>query len=523
LTKSLAFAMALLTALVVAAQLLRPPAVELMQRDSQGYLDFSPTRTAGYPLFLRAVEHLPGGLAALPRLQLGLYGLSAFILALSFGHLVASNAAGLLLLIMLLGNPQVNRLSFMIMTESLFLTSLMVLLALFCRLVRTSHWPSLALASLITGLAVLIRPAGYPLLAALPILAWWGWRSGLSLPPTVLAASLPFLAVLGAGMALYHTQHGLWRTESFLGSNLYGKAAAIVEAVPPDKQDDETRWMAATVAPDIAMIDRAPSWFDRFRMLSAYYDVWRWDTLYEPLPARTGIPAGDTAALDAAMLDRSLHVIAAAPMAYLQDVALNYSALWWVPDAMTHAQLARFDEFLAGLGPLPHLGRYPPWHREHNDLAIWALHGFMMIALGATLWWGWRAAVSLVGRVPLPPLARLGAVTTLIVQGSFLLVAALQTGMPRYMWAMWPALSILFVLALAAGFRRVRPAVSSGPCPPSNHLRSDRPRLEALRTALASPLPPHAIFAKSRCTSVNLAPVRYIPVVRRSAGSRAGN
>jgi hypothetical protein len=454
---------ALFTALVVGFQLVGLAPAELMQADSRSYLSFSAVATAGYPLFLRFVEHLPGGLLALPWLQLGFYGVTAWLLASSFRRVSDSNFGGGLLLVLLLGNGQVTRLSFMIMTESLFLSCLMLLLALLCRLVQTPRWPALALASLVAGSAVLIRPAGYALLVSLPVVSWWSWRGALPLMQAVFAAMVPGLVVLGSGMVAYHAQHGLWRTQSFVGRNLFGKAGAVVDVTREGADPKTIRWIAATVAPDRAVIDRAPTAFDRFRLLVPYYDVWRWRTLDEALPARTGTPRDDPAALDHAMFRLSLDVIASAPIAYLGDVALNYAALWWLPDAMTHRQLANFRAFIASLGPLPDLIRYPAWHREHSDVGIWMLHGFMMAALASSFWWAWRLAASAVTRTPASSLARLGFVIGLLVQASFLLTASLQAGIPRYVWAMWPAISILFVSGVLACSESLRRARSTSP------------------------------------------------------------
>jgi hypothetical protein len=454
---------ALFTVLVIGFQLVRPAPAELMQADSQSYLSFSAVCTAGYPLFLRFVEHLPGGLLGLPWLQLGFYGVTAWLLASSFRRVSDSNFGGGLLLVLLLGNGQVTRLSFMIMTESLFLSCLMLLLALFCRLVQPPRWPALVLASLVAGSAVLIRPAGYALLVSLPVVSWWSWRGALPLMQAVFAAMVPGLVVLGLGMVAYHAQHDLWRTQSFLGRNLFGKAGAVVD-VTRESADPTIRWIAAAVAPERAEIEQAPTAFDRFRLLVPYYDVWRWRTLYAALPAQTGTPRDDPAALDDAMFWLSLDVIASAPIAYLGDVALNYAALWWLPDAMTHRQLANFRAFVASLGPLPDLIGYPAWHREHSDVGIWMLHGFMMAALVSSVWWAWRLAASAVTRTPVSSLARLGFVTGLVVQASFLLTASLQAGSPRYVWAMWPAISILFVsgvLACSEALRRARSTSAS--------------------------------------------------------------
>jgi hypothetical protein len=159
------------------------------------------------------------------------------------------------------------------------------------------------------------------------------------------------------------------------------------------------------------------------------------------------------------MLDLALQIVAAAPLAYLGDVALNYAALWWLPDAMTHAQLAQFGAFLAALGPLPDIGESPDWHHPHGDALIVGLRAFMMVALASTLWWGGLFAASVLRRRRQPPLARLGLVNALVVHATFVLTALLQAGIPRYVWAMWPALCILFVsglLALGAAAGKIR-------------------------------------------------------------------
>lgn len=441
---------AVLAALVAGVVLWQAGAAAVMQPDSASYLAFAPSRTIGYPWFLRLARHLPGGLDAVPALQLALYAVAAVLLAGSCRRLARSNLAGAALLLLLLGNSQVTRLCLMILSEPLFLCVLMLLLALASRLAQRPGWQSLALASLVAGLAVLVRPAGYALAVALPVLAWWGRSGGLRTRHAIAAVALPYLVVLGLGMAGYHAAHGAWRTQSFLGSNLLGKAAAAANAVPPGESSQTTRWMAAATAPAQAAIDRAPSTFDRFRLLVPYYDVWR-QKLGESLPDGTGA-ADDPVAHDRAMLAASLEVIAAAPAAYLADVALNLAALWWLPDAMTQAELARFRAFIDGIGPLPDLGQYPPWHQQRSDAVVWGLRCFMMLALASSVWWIGRAALGIIRRATLPALARLGFVAAMIVHASFLLTAAVQAGIPRYTWAMWPALGVL----VAAGLVEMR-------------------------------------------------------------------
>jgi hypothetical protein len=105
---------------------------------------------------------------------------------------------------------------------------------------------------------------------------------------------------------------------------------------------------------------------------------------------------------------------------------------------------------VAAFEPLPDLGRYPAWHRDHSGAVIWALHGFMAIAFAISLWWGFHLIASIVRGTPLPPLARIGVVAAILVHASFLLTAAVEAGLPRYAWALWPALSVVFVSGLGA-------------------------------------------------------------------------
>jgi len=94
----------LLTAVFVLVQLPRSLPASLIQVDSPDYLNFAPTRTAGYLLFLQVVEHLPGGSHGLPVVQLGLYGLAAVFLCGSLRRISRRTFAAAVLLALVLGN-----------------------------------------------------------------------------------------------------------------------------------------------------------------------------------------------------------------------------------------------------------------------------------------------------------------------------------------------------------------------------------------------------------------------------------
>ena len=438
---------ALAVAGFVLCRLILPAPATLIQADSSSYLEFLPFRTAGYPLLLRLIRHLPGGLDLIPALQLGLYGLAAWFFAMRFRALTGTISAALLL-VMLLANTQVIALGFMIMTDMPAIALVTAALALVAGLAKRPSVPGLALLSLIIGLGAMIRPVAEMQLVVVP-LAWWWCRRTARVPVLAAAAIGPFLACWLAGITLFHAEHGLWRSEVFLGDNLIGKAALVVDRDVPSRRPEVMLWIADQVEADQQAIAKAPTFFDRFRLQGPYYDIWIWHMMQHGLPQQLGLAPDDLVGLDRAMTQFSIEIIAARPSAYLSDVALNDAALWWLPDAMTDAELTRFRSLLAQLEPLPDLGTYPPWHREHGTIAVWLLHGFMMLALAASVVapmlasWRW-----LRGGIVAPAL-KLATAAALMVHAQFLATAALQAGMPRYSWGMWPAVALLAVTMLS--------------------------------------------------------------------------
>lgn len=412
--------------------------------DSESYLDFAPHRSPGYPAFLALVP-----LAAVPAVQLALFAGALLFLAEAVRRLTGSVIAGAAVVVLIFANAELVAYVDWVLSESLFASLAMV--ALGCLALALGHanparW--LAACALAVGAAILVRPAGYPLLV-LPALAW------LLTPPRrplgLVAAVAPTMAVLALGALTMVAVHGVWSTQSFLGNNLIGKAARLADPALDGPHPEVVAAMAAAVDPDRPALAAVEHWRDRFLVLVPLYDLWRWDRLWPALPDLAG--TDDPAAVDRVARDASLGVIAARPGAYAADVGLNWLALWTLPNHMTAKEAAAFDARLAALDPRPSLMPRP--RQVRGGVWIWGRRLVLAAGLVATVVAGAVALRALVRRQSLAPVWGLALSAAVVVQGSLLLTALLQAGLPRYVWSAWPSLVVL-VVATAAGLARWR-------------------------------------------------------------------
>ena len=133
---------------------LLPPS-PILEPDSETYLTFHPVRTAGYPLFLKvfgpenAIYLQPCVYAG----ALAFLGLMAYRSGLGWLPTFA-------LMILAMNNRTINAYHAEIMTESLFMSLLVVYLALVIRYCRRPDGRWAAAASLMAGLVTTVKPSG---------------------------------------------------------------------------------------------------------------------------------------------------------------------------------------------------------------------------------------------------------------------------------------------------------------------------------------------------------------------------
>ena len=206
-----------------------PPS--MMDPDSPSYLSWSAIRTPGYPAFLSVVRIFDPELGHLPYFQMALLVAAGAFLAQAAARLGGPWWIWLLMGAGILGNPFIWRYAWKIVTDSLFITLVMVFLGCIAMALRRRpaglSW--LFAASVILGAAILVRPVGYALLGVAPLigLVWHGRRWA-----AVGAATLPAIAMLLAVSSWNLVNKGYFATQLFDGYYI-GKYDHTLPAISP--------------------------------------------------------------------------------------------------------------------------------------------------------------------------------------------------------------------------------------------------------------------------------------------------
>jgi hypothetical protein len=271
-----------------------PPPI--MTPDSPTYLNWSVIRTPGYPFFLSVIRMIDPELGHLPYVQMGLLIISCAFFAQAAVRLGGPWWIWLLMGAGILGNPFIWRYSWEILTESLFITLLMVFLG--CVAIALQRRPDLTwlfASSIALGAAILVRPVGYALMGVSPLigLLWIGrrWRA-------VGAASIPAIAILLAVGGWNLATKGFFGTQIFAGYNI-GKYDHTLRVIPPaDVSMDVTTASPVAVAQQnnahswsivVATIQHHPSdYIDH--VLTTFAGLWTWRDISSAEQARIQIP-----------------------------------------------------------------------------------------------------------------------------------------------------------------------------------------------------------------------------------------
>jgi hypothetical protein len=219
--------------------------IELLVRpDSLGYLEITPDRTAGYPLFLKLLGPLyPNWVAPV---QLNLY----FLAVASFGAVLVERApwrwVGFVAMVMLVMHSGLQMLAMWQLSDALFATALVAFLGACFGLVTRPTVPAAVLVSVLCGSAMLVRPVGYFLFASMLFVSIAGagltramraalWLPALSLLLTASVANLVrydvFSPQVMGGYALLG--HVVERVSDATGTEHPALAAKIAKAVEP--------------------------------------------------------------------------------------------------------------------------------------------------------------------------------------------------------------------------------------------------------------------------------------------------
>ncbi len=401
-------------------------AESLIQPDSQGFLEFSPLRTALYPLILRIVASTSGSALNTIYLQIGMAGVAALFLAFSVCRWSGRWWHAYAVLIAVLANPSAVALHAQILSDSLFVSTLCLFLGVLLRMDREPALRHYFSVSLLTGIAIALRPASY---AILPLWLFILWLYPVGRTRGELAAALILITAPGvlivSSERLYHGRvHGP-EAASLLDIHLFARAVAMDDAWPAAAAavDPVLRQAITAFRADTDVISaRIASVFDRRyylmeREVEAQYR-------FPPGPL-LGVAGGLGLPVHRYQRRFGLATIVANPLPYVQLAASHYAMSWvlFTDDGALsfHKRIVRFGVISIGVATL-----------------TLAIAGFFLVA-----------------RRAMPHWLRVPWLSSLLLHGSFLLIGLVGVYGSRYTSGYWPAMVIAVLLPV---LNLVRPA-----------------------------------------------------------------
>ena len=427
------------------------PAGPITTPDSFHYLNLTPFMPPGYGLFLR-LTGASGAIVAQPILF-------SAALALLGREIIRATRNTWLAVAIVLGSmavPQVREFHATILTESLFLSLLVIFLALAVRFTHQPTWRLMVFIAIAAGVAATVRRTAFafvPVMLLMVLMHRPGARTArlrITTPLFFVAALAPFAAIAATERVMAPVIYAS-APSSLLGRHLFAKAA-LIDAPRPSREADATEdpvrralddELENAFAPIRTMLATAP---DHVRgVLTIYYETCLQGGCADRARAATGEPneARQTRVMGAAGLAR----IRRAPLNFLRLTWLHYKSLWTF-DRLRHPDTAAdLNAFLATHRPLPYeelaLSLGPDRTMEFRGArnvryAQYALSA-VAIVTGVLALAGCLAAMA---SLKLPLAFGPACIAAATLHAGLILTALLAAGFTRFFLGLWPALVV---------------------------------------------------------------------------------
>ncbi len=448
------------------------PAGPITTPDSFHYLNMTPIVPLGYPVFLKLT-----GANGATVIQPVLFSAALALLGREIVHTTRRTWLALGVMAGCMVVPQIRDYHASILSESLFLTLLVVFLAFSVRFGYYPTWRLMVVISVTVGVAILVRRTGFafvPIMLVMALLNRQHLRTDFARPATrgnsldmprlgtrlhllFVAAIAPCAVIVGTEQVFAPIVHA--EASSLMGRHMFAKAA-LIEAPPAPPSEDPIRraldaQLETHLAPIRAMLAGAPG--NVRGVLTIYYETCLQGGCADEARASTKAEneAQQTELMGAAGTAR----IRRAPLRFLELAWLHYRSLWTV-NRLRHPDTApALNQFLAAHRPLPY---------EHYALALgpdrtltfeasppvryaqWAI-SVVAAATGALALAGLVAAL---GGRRLPPALGVACVSALTLHAGLWLTALLAAGFTRFLLGLWPAIIVSAGFAVhSAGLR----------------------------------------------------------------------
>ena len=447
-----------------------PQGFPLIRGDSHTYLNFDPDRTAGYPVFVKAIVAVFGAVEAVPKVQIVLSAVAAAFLGWCLHRAFRTPVAALVPLCLPIAWREFAQYQAAIHTESLFVSLLSVMLGALVLLVTRPTWRRAAVSALACGLAITVRPAGLSLLPIWPIALWLirerckGRRTSMA-----AAVAVPIVLCLLSESLIWRVEHGSGIRPTRADLHLYGKAiltgpalTAPAAALPGFVAEDRR-----LAAPLRDLIAAAPDFRTRIFLLvlaehriheTADYRIFYSEEGNWKEPRRFHA--------DVYRIARRIGwaSVAADPFAWASNGLAHYWGYW---TARTSYPPDFFRRFHASIEPLmdhPYFNRFDGEHmptpRAEDNLrqVMVCLLLASLASTGLVLWQIWRRMRR--GSPPPDDLLVVACLCGLLVHGHFLVVGLFGISLMRYAFTMWPAVFLCCVLLFDWTLRFLRSVVN---------------------------------------------------------------
>jgi hypothetical protein len=419
------------------------PAGPITTPDSFHYLNMTPIVPLGYPFFL-TFTGARGAIIAQPIIYSAALAFMGreIVRATRNTWLAVATVAGCLIV------PQVREYHASILSESLFLSLLVVFLGLSIRFAHYPAWRLMVLVAITVGASAVVRRTGFafvPVMLLMVLLQRQHLR-GSQATLFFIAALVPFGVIVGGEQVIAPLIHA-GAPSSLMGRHVFAKAA-LIEAPQAPPSDDPIRralddQLEHALAPIRSMLASAP--YNVRGVLTIYYETCLQGGCADEARALTLAPdeARQTALMGAAGLAR----IRRAPLNFLKLTWLHYGSLWTVNRLRHPDTVPALNAFIAAHRPMPFehyaLALGPDRTLVFEPLPI--VRYAQIAAFGLALVTGGLAMLGLIAAVfgpRLPPAVVAACIAALAAHGGLILTALLAAGFTRFLIGLWPALVV---------------------------------------------------------------------------------
>ena len=417
------------------------------EADSFSYLHFGESRTAGYPVFLKILFGIFNSTYFITLSQLVIFSYSGFYLALSIDKIIQKNGWGFFILASLFLNPYWFSFHFKILTESLSSSLLCLFLGSIINYFATKKVIYLYLISIFIGTGILIRPINYTWILGAFFILFYSifFENNIGMMKRIFILFTPLVLLLFIGSSIYYAKYGSFKTQSFLGNNLIGKAALFADKSVISKEPKFIKALENISKNYIAPLESTNYIQNYYYIGSNIYDVFRY-TYLEKIKKEYGIVENVN---DDFLAERSFEIIKSHKWLYAKDCLINLASLWLLLDFKSYSEKAELSQIIQKIPREygSHVSSILQVSKSWPPIIVWSLRTIMIILfLLSIIFLMLPFILLLLKKYQISQVVIIASIAALIIHASFCITAFLQAGLPRYSFALWPCLSVIIAV-----------------------------------------------------------------------------